>query len=110
MGKISIYDIKRNPTVEDFILGTDAERLDKTVNFLLSDLIELLSSGTTAIVTMYANTDVVYYTGLSLKPRIIQVIDENGGQLSFERSRSAPWSVKVYGTGSMQNIEINIMY
>jgi hypothetical protein len=108
--KIGKYDIKDNPTIEDYLIGTDAENIDKTMNFRLSDLLQLLSAGTSAIVTMYADTDVIHYTGLSLKPRIIQVIDENGGQLSFARSMSAPWSVKVYGTGLMQNIEINIMY
>ena len=108
--KIDRYDIKSNPTIADLIIGTDAEDLDRTVNFRLSDIVELLSAGTSAIVTMYADTDVIYYTGLSLKPRIIQVIDENGGQLSFARSMHAPWAVTVYGTGSTQNIEINIMY
>lgn len=46
MAKISTYPIVSTPTVNDLLIGTDAENLNETKNFALGDIADLIIGGT----------------------------------------------------------------
>ena len=41
MARISTYTIEQ-PTIDDFLIGTDADSLDSTKNYLIGDIIKLI--------------------------------------------------------------------
>jgi phage pi2 protein 07 len=62
MAKISTYPTSL-PTVNDILIGSEADNLDVTKNFLLSDIIALIPGGSLSVQSLNGLTGVVTTTG-----------------------------------------------
>ena len=63
MARISTYPISQ-PTVNDILIGSDADNLDVTKNYLLGDIIALIPGGSLSVQSLNTLTGVVTISGL----------------------------------------------
>ena len=80
MARISTYPISQ-PTVNDILLGSDADNLDVTKNYLLGDIIALIPGGSLSVQSLNTLTGVV-----TLTPKGGLVITEVGNQIFLDAS------------------------
>jgi uncharacterized protein (TIGR02145 family) len=59
--KISTYDIKNPPTLDDFVIGTDSPNSNKTKNFRIGDIVGLIGGAT----DYYFNREGTPYTNMT---------------------------------------------
>lgn len=94
MGKINdetLYSIKPNPVLEDFVIGTDSvDSNKKTLNFSLQKILELFIASTPAI-TPPQNRPYKVYTAIisqlgTSDPVVNQVLENSLGDIVFTRS------------------------
>ena len=80
MARISTYPISQ-PTVNDILLGSDADNLDVTKNYLLGDIIKLIPGGGLSVQSLNTLTGVV-----TLQPKGGLVITEVGSIIFLDAS------------------------
>ena len=80
MARISTYPISQ-PTVNDILIGSDADNLDVTKNYLLGDIIKLIPGGGLSVQSLNTLTGVV-----TLTPKGGLVITEVGNQIFLDAS------------------------
>ena len=62
MARISTYTIEQ-PTIDDFLIGTDADGLDSTKNYLIGDIIKLIPGGGLSVQSLNTLTGTVSLAG-----------------------------------------------
>ena len=80
MARISTYPISQ-PTVNDILIGSDADNLDVTKNYLLGDIIKLIPGGGLSVQSLNTLTGVV-----TLQPKGGLVITEVGSIIFLDAS------------------------
>lgn len=80
MARISTYPISQ-PTVNDILIGSDADNLDVTKNYLLGDIIKLIPGGSLSVQSLNTLTGVV-----TLQPKGGLVITEVGNVIFLDAS------------------------
>ena len=80
MARISTYPISQ-PTVNDILIGSDADNLDVTKNYLLGDIIQLIPGGSLSVQSLNTLTGVV-----TLQPKGGLVITEVGSIIFLDAS------------------------
>jgi len=86
MARISTYPISQ-PTVNDILLGSDADNLDVTKNYLLGDIIALIPGGSLSVQSLNTLTGVVTINGLggitvTETGSVISIDGSNAGSVS----------------------------
>ena len=86
MARISTYPISQ-PTVNDILLGSDADNLDVTKNYLLGDIIALIPGGSLSVQSLNTLTGVVTINGLggitvTETGSVISIDGSNAGSIS----------------------------
>ena len=80
MARISTYPISQ-PTVNDILIGSEADNLDVTKNFLLGDIIALIPGGSLSVQSLNGATGVV-----TLQGKGGLVVTEVGNQIFLDAS------------------------
>ena len=86
MAKISTYPTSQ-PTLNDILIGSDADNLDVTKNYLLKDIIALIPGGSLSVQSLNTLTGVVTINGLggitvTETGSVISIDGSNAGSIS----------------------------
>ena len=104
MARISTYPISQ-PTVNDILIGSDADNLDVTKNYLLGDIIKLIPGGSLSVQSLNTLTGVV-----TLQPKGGLVITEVGSIIFLDASNVGQFdSLSTNGTTGAATLTAGVL-
>ena len=112
MARISTYAIDGLPTVNDKVIGTDAENADVTMNYTIGDIIGLVPGGASSVQSLNSLTGALTLVGaggntvtVSGTTITITGTPSSGGITSINTTATGP-NVNLEGTGGLIVTEV----